>query len=101
VSRFDIYQLQGIGNPHVVDVQSDLLKHLNTVVTVPLIKKTRAIDIEMVQLKPKINFQDKEWIFVTTDMGAIPRTSIKKTVGNISNQQDDIIRAIDFLFSGF
>ncbi|MDD3021986.1 MAG: CcdB family protein [Alphaproteobacteria bacterium] len=102
MARFDVYQYNSASVPLVIDIQADLLADLNTCVVVPLVPEKASIKEALPKLKPIIQINGENYIFMATDMGAIARRSLGQVIGNVEGQhRQDIIDAIDFLLQGF
>jgi toxin CcdB len=87
--------------PYVVDVQSDLLGGLPTHVVIPLARPEAIETLPILRLNPKVGVGDTELIALTQDMAPVPRRMLKQPVANLSPQRDEILAALDFLFTGF
>ncbi len=102
MARFDVYQYNSPSVPLVVDVQANLLSDLNTCVVIPLIPEESASKEALPKLKPIIEIDGKNYIFMTTDLGAITKSSLGEVVTNIEEQhRQSVTDALDFLFQGF
>lgn len=102
MARFDVYRFASKSAPLVVDVQSDILDGLNSRVVIPLAPTTKAAREELPQLKPKIAISGKNYVLMTTDMAALPKSRLGAIVTNIEGaQRDAVSNALDFLFFGF
>ena len=102
MARYDVYKLEGKSTPYVLDVQANILDHLDSVVVVPLLSKKDAASEALERLKPLVEIEGTEFILITTDLSSIPR----KTLGDyICNVEEDyaqhVTDALDFLFQGF
>ncbi len=98
MARYDVY-----ANPsgsYVLDVQADLLDDLKTRVVIPLLIRTLA-PIPAKRLNPSFEIEGVDHILVTQFMVAIPASTLKKPVMNLSSSHDEIITALDMVFRGF
>lgn len=102
MARYDVYEIQNSAIDFVLDIQADLLNHLKSTVVIPMVDK-KHFDSEILEhLHPVINVNDQDYILVTTDLSAIPRSYLGACVCNIRKSHDlDITNALDFLFQGF
>ncbi len=86
--------------PYLLEVQSDLLEPVSTRVVVPL-----ALLSERGQpakyLNPQFEIEGVLVVMVTEQIAGIPKRALGKRVLSLVVQRDQIIDAIDFLFSGF
>lgn len=97
MARFQAYQNQD-GPGYLLDVQADLLDHLNTRVVVPLLplETLRAAR----QLNPIFEIEGANYTMATQFMAAVPLTALGPARADLSAGQATIISALDFLFSG-
>lgn len=98
MARFDVY-----ANPdadgYLLDVQADLLSHLNTRIVVPLLAKSRA-PAAAATLNPVFDIQGQQFVMTTQFMAALPLTLLKMPLLNLESSRNEITRALDFLFQG-
>lgn len=87
--------------PFIVDVQSDLLDGLPSRVVIPLADPKTIEKLPILRLNPKVSIDGKELIVLTQDLAPVPGNMLKKPVTNLSGQREEIIAALDFLFTGF
>ena len=87
--------------PYVVELQSGLLDNLPTTVIAPLAKPQSVDRLSITRLNPGVNVKGTDLILLTQDLAAIPRSLLKSSVANLSPQRDEILAAMDFLFTGF
>ena len=86
----------------VLDVQADVLNHLNSTVVVPIIARENMDSEILDRLHPIIKVNNQDFILVTTDLSAVPRNILGNYVCNIRHEYDlKITDALDFLFQGF
>jgi len=99
MARFDIYRnLTGPG--YLLDVQADLLSHLNTRIVVPLLPLASAPKPATI-LNPLIAVDDDPHVMVTQFLAAVPQKTLKNPLSSVRNRQNDITAALDMLFQGF
>ena len=102
MARFDVYRFSSKAAPLVVDVQSEVLDGLASRVVIPLVPTEQSLREALPRLKPRITVNNKDYILMTTDLSALPRSRLGPWVGNIdTTHHDDITDALDFLFFGF
>jgi len=99
MARYDLYVRSGDSGGYVVDVQADLLDQLPTRVVVPLLP--HGVIKVVRDLNPIVRIDDKEFILVTQQMSAVPRSILRRRVGSLAEWRDEIIRALDVLLIGF
>jgi toxin CcdB len=102
MARFDVYQYNNNSVPLVMDIQANLLSDLNSCVVVPLVPEKQASKEALPKLKPIIEINGENYIFMATDIGTITRSSLGEVITNIENQhRQNVTDALDFLFQGF
>ncbi|MDH5731202.1 MAG: CcdB family protein [Gammaproteobacteria bacterium] len=84
--------------PYLLDVQTDLLRNLNTRVVIPVSTRVKK---PISHLCPTIKLGDKNLVLMTQQLAAIPKNKIGKPVADLSLVRNQIIAALDFLFTGF
>jgi len=98
MARFGVYP-----NPeadgYLLDVQADLMRHLNTRVVVPLMPLGKAPQ-PATRLNPLFVIEDIEHTLVTQYLAAVPINVLKRETLNLADRRDDIVNAIDLLLQG-
>ncbi len=98
MATFDIYE---DGRGYLLDVQSDLLDGLNTVLIVPLMPPDIA-PMPGARLNPTFEIANAKFVMVTQYMAAAPIRSLGTPVGNLKfRYYDQIKAALDMIFLGF
>ncbi|MDI6747203.1 MAG: CcdB family protein [Rhodocyclaceae bacterium] len=87
--------------PYLLDAQNDLLASLPSTVVIPLARPEYISQLAILRLNPRININGDSLVLLTQDMAALPRRILKTPVANLSSQRDEILAALDFLFTGF
>lgn len=98
MARFNLYR-NPEGEGFLLDVQADLLDHLNTRVVVPLLPAATA-PTPAANLNPVFRVDDLPVVMVTQFMAAVPVSLLKHPVGDLSSQRFEITSALDVLFQG-
>ena len=104
MAQFDVYENpnpetnQAI--PYLLDVQAELLDTLSTRVIVPLLTTAYA-EKPIRHLNPEFTVNETAVLMSTAELAGISVQSMGKKVGTLKYKRDEIIAAIDFLFSGF
>ena len=96
--QFDVYRRPN--GTLVVDVQHSLLEDLHTRVVVPLIPKPKGAP-DSGSLNPKVSFDGKDYFIGTQFLATATVAELGTKLGDINHKRDDIIRALDLLFTGF
>jgi toxin CcdB len=99
MARFSIYE-NGTGPGYVLDVQADLLSHLNTRMMVPLLPLNVAPQ-PAETLNPLFDIAGTKYSMVTQYMAAVPVKALKNIVFNAEDRRNEIVAAIDVLLQGF
>jgi toxin CcdB len=85
--------------PYVVVLQSDLLAVIETVVVAPLTPAHRTKVVP--RLMPTVEIAGVEHAILVHDMAAIARAQLKRNVGTAAAKREELIAAIDLVFTGF
>lgn len=99
MARFDVYRNPD-GAGYLLDIQADLLDHLNTRVVVPLLPRAIAPQAART-LNPCFDLADESAVMTTQYMAAVPAGMLRQPVANLSGRRDEIVAAIDLLMQGF
>ena len=99
MARFSVYENVD-GEGYLLDVQADLLSHLNTRVVVPLLPLDSA-PIPAKTLNPVFDIEGTQYSMVTQFMAAVPVRILKTAVLSLESRRDDVTAALDLLFQGF
>lgn len=103
MAQFDVYRNPAAepddGFPYVLDIQSDLLQHLNLRVVVPLVRAD-IVDPPLPGLNPRFLIEEDTVVMATTLVGGLPTQSLREPVANLSSHRQDIVGAIDILITG-
>ena len=105
MSQFDVYANADPTTkariPYVVALQSDLLDAIENHVVAPLRLKADKSIVAVVRLNPLVTIAGKQYLLRVQDIATVPRSLLKKPVANLSPQREEILAALDFLFTGF
>lgn len=98
MATFDIHRA---GDGYLLNVQTDLLDGLNTVLVVPLMPIERA-PLPMGRLNPVFELAGKRYSMVTQYMASTPIRQLGPLSGNLKfSHYDKIKSALDMIFLGF
>lgn len=86
--------------PYLLDVQTDLLDTLATRVVVPLITVSAA-GKAIRHLNPEFKVKETAVVMSTAELAGISARSLGKKVETLKDRREEIIAALDFLFTGF
>ncbi len=96
--RFSVYPNPD-GAGYLLEVQADMLRHLNTRLVVPLMPIGTAPK-PATTLNPLFVVDDTEHSMVTQYMAAVPTSVLKREIMNVMDRREDIVNAIDLLIRG-
>ena len=103
MAQFDVYRnpvdTRGDDFPYVLEVQSDLLAHLNIRVVVPLVRADIA-DPPLPGLNPRFVVEDRAVVMATTLLGGLPARALRAPVASLAERRHEIVGAIDVLVTG-
>lgn len=85
--------------PYLLDVQADLLDSLATRVVVPLFTVSE-MPLAAKNLNPKFIIQGVSVVMSTAELAGVSTRSLGEKVQSLSNKRDEIVAAIDLLFTG-
>lgn len=85
--------------PYLLDVQADLLDTLATRVVVPLITE-EAMGLAARHFNPQFKVKGVSVIMSTAELAGVPSRSLGDKVVSLKNKRNEIIAALDLLFTG-
>lgn len=88
------------GAGYLLDIQADLLSHLNTRIVVPLLPLDLAPK-PAATLNPVFEMDGGSVAMVTQFMAAVPAQMLKSPMLSLESRRNDITAAVDLLFQGF
>ncbi len=95
--QFDLVRLGG-GSRAVV-LQDDMHGTLRTRVVAPLVPLRQAKD-QPKGLCPVVALDGEPWAILTPSTAAVPVGALSTPFGSLAERRDEIIRALDLLFTG-
>lgn len=104
MAQFDLYTnpnpetSQSI--PFLLDVQADFLSNLATRMVVPLYTAA-ALGKAATHLNPSFSIQQETVVLSMAELAGVPINSLGDKVGSLKEHCQEIIAALDFLFTGF
>lgn len=105
MSQFDVYCNPDSETrnriPYVVTLQSDLLERIEHHVVAPLRIASDDSVIPVLRLNPLAIVDGQKCHVRVQDMATVPERLLKSPVANLSAQREEILAALDFLFTGF
>lgn len=101
MAQFDFFRNPRQGDfPLLLDVQADLLSPLATRVVVPMAKVRRYGAKPITRLNPTVRVRGVEYVLVFQEIAAVPATALGKRVGSLASRRDELVAAVDLLFTG-
>ncbi len=98
MARFTVHDLPG--GSRVVNLQSDFLDWADTRVVAPLVPLDQSPPPAK-HLNPVIALDDGQFVMAVQSMAAVRASALGPVVGDLSDLQDEITRAVDMVFQGF
>jgi toxin CcdB len=80
-------------------LQSDLVSGLSSTVVAPLVVRDRMNGAE--RLNPIVSIDGREFWVATHELFAVDRRMVRKAIASLADERDAIIRALDFVFTGY
>jgi toxin CcdB len=99
MAKFSVYP-NPEGGGYLIDVQADLMRHLNTRMVIPLLPLEVA-PTPAQTLNPLFDIDGTCHAMVTQYMAAVPVKVLRDAVFIAENRRNDIVTAIDLLLHGF
>ncbi len=101
MARYDIHRaLDDMPHGYVLDVQADLLSHLDVRVVVPLLPG-RARPGAIPDLSPVFDIGGEPHVLMPQLIASVPRSALGRPVGTLTSEHFTIVRALDILLTGF
>ena len=103
MAQFDVYRNLDPEShkwaPYLVDLQHDMLSALATRVVAPLIIATPSAEPVIQRLNPVVPIQGSNYFLSTTEMASIPINELSQPTENLSPYRDELLAAIDLIFT--
>jgi toxin CcdB len=104
MAQFDVYANTNPETsriiPYLLDVQADLLDNLATRVVVPLITAS-AMGNSAKHLNPQFKIGKNKVVMSTAELAGITVKILGVRICSLKEHRNEIIAALDFLFTGF
>jgi len=82
----------------LLDIQSDFLDELKTLLLIPAIKLAEQKPIT--RLNPVFEFEQQHYLLVAQEIAAIPPNSLGTKVSDLESLRGKILAAVDLLITG-
>lgn len=103
MAQFDVYLNPNAATrkaiPYLLDVQADLLDMLTTRVVVPLVL-AEEMGVAAKYLNPQFKVKGATVVMSTAELAGVSNRSLGDRVTSLKNKRDEVITALDFLFTG-
>lgn len=104
MAQFDVYENKNPDTkktvPYLLDVQADLLENLSTHVVVPLVP-VPIMGKAARHLNPVFKIKKTNVVMSTAELAGVPVRIFGEKVTSLSDSRNEIIAALDFLFTGY
>ena len=104
MQRFDVFRNGDRASsrhiPFLLVVQSELLADTPTRVAVPLVIPSALNGPPAQLLNPEFDIDGVRVVMLTQQLAGVAMQRLKSRVANLGDRHSDIVRALDFLFSG-
>ena len=103
MAQFDIYHNPDPETrhkiPYLLDVQSNLLEQLSTRTVIPLVVASKMGKVAK-KLNPKFEIEKVAVAMSTAEIAAVSNSILVEKVASLQEQREDIIAALELLFTG-
>jgi toxin CcdB len=103
MAQFDVYLNPNAATrktiPYLLDVQADLLDTLATRVIVPLVL-AETMGLAAKHLNPQFKIKGATVVMSTAELAGVSNRLLGDKVVSLKNKRDEIIAALDLLFTG-
>ncbi len=103
MAQFDVYLNPNADTrdsiPFLLDVQADLLDMLSTRVVVPLVVADE-MTLAAKHLNPQFKIKGVAVVMSTAELAGVSSRALGDKVTSLKNKRDEIIAALDLLFTG-
>jgi toxin CcdB len=103
MAQFDVYLNPNAATrksiPYLLDVQADLLDTLATRVVVPLIL-AEEMGLAAKHLNPQFKIKGAAVVMSAAELAGVANRSLGDKVASLKNKRNEIIAALDLLFTG-
>lgn len=103
MAQFDVYLNPNPATckliPYLLDVQAELLDTLTTRVVAPLVLADE-MGLAAKRLNPQFKIKGTAVVMSTAELAGIANRSLGEKVSSLKNKRDEIIAALDMLFTG-
>lgn len=87
--------------PYLLDAQSDLLADLGTRVVIPVAKLNSLGITPLTRLMPEVDIDGDICVLLTPQLAGVASQELGQPVASLAHLRDEIVAALDLLFTGF
>ena len=87
--------------PLLVDVQTDLLRDLETRVVIPLVKSAAFTSFPLGLVMPTVELEGESYLLFTPQLAGVSRWDLGPHTGSVAVHSRAIFTAMDILLRGF
>ncbi len=102
--QFSVYKNKNpktkIAYPYLVDVQSDLLRDLQTRVVIPVTKLAAHDKKALKHLTPIVDIDSQRFLLLTPQLAGVASKDLGSPIASVAQFRTEIIAALDFLITG-
>lgn len=100
MAQFDLYRAPSGLYPFLLDVQADVLsRSIVSRVVVPLLPRKKLKHV-IARLNPTLTVDGTEYAMMFQEMAAVPASLLGTPVQSLAARRDELIGAVDLLFTG-
>jgi toxin CcdB len=101
MAQFDLFENpRSKTYPFLLDVQADLLRDLASRVVVPLAPLGKLRGKPLARLNPLVSIAGRDHAVLFQELAAVPTKALRSPVGNLRSRRDELVAALDLLFTG-
>jgi toxin CcdB len=100
MAQFDLFRhARSRRYPFVVDLQAEILRGLATRIVAPLTPVKRLGGKPISRLNPVVIVGGVQYAVLFQELAALPVTALGETAGSLNSRRDELIAALDLLFT--
>ena len=101
MAQFDLFENpRSRAYPFLLDVQTDLLRDMASRVVAPLVPVSKLRGKPLARLNPIISIAGRDHAVLFQELAAIPTKALGSAVASLRDRRDEMIAALDLLFTG-
>jgi len=101
MAQFDVHRhARSKRYPYLIDLQADLLRDLATRIVAPLMPVTRLRGTPISRLNPVAVIEGVEHVVLFQELAAFPASELGDVVDMLQTRRDELVAALDLLFTG-